>query len=192
MQQRRVVAYATNPGKIENLQIVHIFTSILPPVQPLGEAFSPLPPRAVPPRITKCAHRYVVTHARIVGSCYAVTHNDRNILAKTRQVHYTIDVVLHIRSCVHGAILTCSQGVGGYQPSIPAARYSRGVIVPQFFQNCKCFNKVCGICRFCINSAFSSPEKSICSPSSCKIPSVFPSQKDTPVPGAGPPLSQAA
>ena len=40
-------------------------------------------------------------------------HNDRNALANFDQVHYTVEVVLLYRSCVHGGAFTCSQGVGG-------------------------------------------------------------------------------
>ena len=147
MRQRRVVAYATIFKKMENLQIVHIL-SPLPPDQPRGMETVPSP-GGRPAENNKCVHRYQNTHARIVGSCYAITHNDRNTLAKTGQVYYTIGVVLHhVRSCVHGVILTCSQGIGGYQPSIPAARYSRGAIIPQFPANCKSFNKEREICLF--------------------------------------------
>lgn len=155
MRQPHVVAYATILRKIKNLQIVHIFPSRRFSPRGVKTISSPAGRSA---ENNKCVHRYQNTHARIVGSCYAITHNNRNTLAKTGQVYYTIGVVLHhVRSCVHGVILTCSQGIGGYQPSIPAARYSRGVIIPQFPANCKSFNKEREICLLCAGKGLGTP-----------------------------------
>ena len=67
---------------------------------PKGTGSSPPAPLGFAVEITKCVHRYKITHARTKGHCYVLYTTCITHLAKSTRLHYTMDVVLLLQLCM--------------------------------------------------------------------------------------------